>query len=438
MIMDILFLLIFVHIPVLYIVLSIFLRVSFLKIDIINFLIVSIFILSYLGVFPLYFQLDEYRVELGVTNKFLLIQVLLLSFVSSVFLIAGYLLASLYFFKNSSSDLDILNTKSGTYNGISIIKPMFILFFIIVLLLYYLHIVPSIALIELLKGASTTEINLSRSHMTNAFSGYGYFRLVLHNMSIFLSIYSFLLFLVNKKITTLFIFIVSFIVTSFSLLITTEKAPFAWFMISIFMAYCFISYNQRFPIGKTLIFSMVIVIVLAVSYIVFMDVSNLFSGIWSVFSRAFSGSIQPAYHYLELFPDKIDFLLGKSFPNPRNIFPFEHFYLTQEVMKIVNPQDYENGIIGTMPTVFWGELYVNFSYIGVLFFSFILGAYICLIRSIVNKIACPVTQLTLLIMLTMHFKDLSVTSFSNYLIDVNLIFLFIVAIFLSKRKVISN
>ncbi|WP_221887374.1 hypothetical protein, partial [Vibrio cholerae] len=108
--MDILFLLIFVHIPVLYIVLSIFLRVSFLKIDIINFLIVSIFILSYLGVFPLYFQLDEYRVELGVTNKFLLIQVLLLSFVSSVFLIAGYLLASLCFFKNSSSDLDILNT----------------------------------------------------------------------------------------------------------------------------------------------------------------------------------------------------------------------------------------------------------------------------------------------------------------------------------------
>ena len=39
----------------------------------------------------------------------------------------------------------------------------------------------------------------------------------------------------------------------------------------------------------------------------------------STVSRAFAGSIQPAYHYLEFFPEVQGYLMGDSFPSRRSL-----------------------------------------------------------------------------------------------------------------------
>ena len=47
-----------------------------------------------------------------------------------------------------------------------------------------------------------------------------------------------------------------------------------------------------------------------------MNIESLNSALFSVFSRTFTGQIQPAYHYLEFFPEIEPFLLGRSMTNP--------------------------------------------------------------------------------------------------------------------------
>ncbi len=53
------------------------------------------------------------------------------------------------------------------------------------------------------------------------------------------------------------------------------------------------------------------------------------------------------------------------------ILPFEPFRMTVEVMNWVNPNS--NGVVGSMPTVFWAEAYANFGIIGVCIVPFLLA-----------------------------------------------------------------
>ena len=111
---------------------------------------------------------------------------------------------------------------------------------------------------------------------------------------------------------------------------------------------------------------------------------NPINAIASVFSRTFTGQIQPAYHYLEFFPMHHDFLWGRSFPNPRGILPFEPYRLTVEIMNWRFPDLVKRGVVGSMPTTFWGELYANFGTLGVITIPFFVGIVIYLLACFVN------------------------------------------------------
>jgi oligosaccharide repeat unit polymerase len=240
-----------------------------------------------------------------------------------------------------------------------------------------------------------------------------------------LSIVTFIFFsayLVSKKYSVLILFIISFIVSSFIAVMTIEKAPFIWLIIGLFLTYYLSKHKGKIPITSTILLAGSVLVLLVMFYMVWSNNSNVILSLKAVFSRATIGSIQPAYYYLEFFPDQQEFLFGKSFPNPGGLLPFKPYSLTVEIMNWKFPEYIKWGVVGSMPTIFWAEAYANFNYYGVIIIPFFVGIAIWIISYLSNKIENTPIKIGLLVWLILHYKDLSITGFSGYLIDFYFIF----------------
>ena len=158
------------------------------------------------------------------------------------------------------------------------------------------------------------------------------------------------------------------------------------------------------------------------TYIYFMGARSVADSILQASSRAFTGGIEALYHYVVVFPDIVDFLHGRSFPNPAGLFPFEHYHLTVEIMNIINSSHIRSGIVGSMPAFFWGELYANFGYTGILLFPFFVGLFVCWFGDLVSRISPTPYALGCTVWLVLYISNLSVTSLSGYFFDIFLMF----------------
>ncbi|MBF4349498.1 oligosaccharide repeat unit polymerase, partial [Vibrio anguillarum] len=116
-----------------------------------------------------------------------------------------------------------------------------------------------------------------------------------------------------------------------------------------------------------------------------------------------------------------EYLLGRSFPNPGGLMPYEPYRYTIEVMNWLFPDLVETGVVGTAPTVFWGEAYANFGPLGIPIVAFIIGCLIALVSYLVSKLEINPLTIGFFVWLILIFKDLSVTGFSDYLYNIYII-----------------
>ena len=384
-----------------------------------QFVILSLFCFSYIGLLPLYFGWDEYRLEV-VNNKDVLLKVLQLSSISIFSIYLGALFSR-----------NVLGGIGGSYSSLKgsyIFKERYLLLvswlFVCVVLFVYINKVSHVALFVAISG-SPQEVMIARSRMTNAFSGYHWFSLVIHHLANIVTFSWFAACLQTKKIGYKIILIPMFMVSVFTSVMSTEKAPIVWFFFGLAITYVLVRRNGVYPIKFLVLCVFVSVSLLSLSYIFFMSDSDVGSALLSVFSRAFAGSIQPAYHYLEYFPGQHDFLMGRSFPNPGGVFPIEPFYLTAELMSWVYPesQDLEKGMIGTMPAVFWAEIYANFGLAPTVIIPFFIGMFLYCIDHVFTCLLDTSIKVGVYVWMMLHFKDLSVTGISSYLFDFYLFFI---------------
>ncbi len=168
-----------------------------------------------------------------------------------------------------------------------------------------------------------------------------------------------------------------------------------------------------------------------------MPISTISQVVYSVISRTLGGQIQVAYYYLEYFPSYHPFLNGLSFPNPAGLLPFTNFPLTQQVHSWVHPELARIDIIGSMPTIFWGELYANFGFLGIIIITPLIGIILYIMNWYFESKKNTVLGLSLFIFLIFHYKNLALSSLSNYIFDLNLILIFIFSIVL-RIKVQKN
>lgn len=395
------------------------------QISMVNVTTVSLYAFSVLGTFPLFYMLDAYRVSTGIVDQGLILKVLLLSSINMVLFLLGVI------FGRRALRLKpvLIRSCEISYPSRRVFVALTVLLFVVVLVLFvYLSKINQVALFVALKDGAAAAM-LARSKMGNDFDGkYHWYSLVLHNMGTVITIAFYVAWLKKKNILNFIILFIAFSISSFVALMATEKEPFIGLLMALFMAYYLTKHDGFVPKTSVVTLGLMVVAILAVFYMYFMGSRSIGSALWSVFSRAFSGSIAPAYFYLEYFPAQSDYLMGLTFPNPGGIMPFEPVRFTVDLMNWKFPYLASSGVVGSMPTVFWGEAYVNFGFAGVPLVAFIMGVFVSAISYIVSKLELNPLTIAFTVWIIFHIKSLAVTGFSGFLYDFYLILTLIVVV----------
>ena len=408
--------------------------IKILIISIPSFLLISIFIFQYFGYPILFFFLNDYRAEF-VQDRSIVLTMFFITSYTITFIILGFILAKKVFgqlhLQNQYNfpNVEVVNDKQ---------LSRFILYLFFVLTLFVLMIyISKIGFnnIALLSAFDLAENNVTskvlRSNMGNAFDGkYHWYRLFMRDFLSIASVAFFGFYLLKKNFFYFFIFITSFFISCFSMTMATEKAPLLWYFISLFLMYVLIKQNGQLKIKQIAILCFFGFLLLGFIYINFMGSKTLLSGVESTFSRITTGKIHSLYYYLEFFPRQEDFIYGKSFPNPGGLLPFEPYSLTKEIHNYAFPEIAKKGIVGSIPTFFWGEMYANFGYIGVIFPPFFIGFFLYGLNIFLLRLAITPIFLSFYIWIIVHYSSLSGTSLSSFLIDINLFIMLVIMIFI--------
>ena len=379
----------------------------------------SMFIFSFVGLISLYFQFNEYTYstnEMEIHLLLLLINSYCLITMSLSFVWANRLLG--FKVKNNIGNIKPLNN----------IEKKFIIFTFVVcvsVLLLYLSKVPKIAIVTaILDGAN--EAKLDRSLMTNDFAGklhrYNIFMISLSQIVAFTTLTNYLL---TRKKSDFILFIASFCVSGFAAVMSTQKGPFIIYILALFLTWCIITKRGIIPIKGIVFMGGISICILISFYIFFMGSSSIDKALLGMFNRAFCGEIIPAYHYLKIFPEEIPFLNGSTFPNPAGIMPYKPFRLTVEVMYKIHPELVRLGIVGSMPTAFWGEAYANFGWFGIALTPIFLGLFIFILNSVLLKLADGCIKIAYIAYLSVRYISVGTSGIFGFVFDDKIIILVI-------------
>lgn len=396
-------------------------------------------VFAYVGTAILFFSLNETLVNRGVTNYILLWKVWGSSAAGFIIIPSVLILFNKFSILHTSISSNDNNVELG-YNRLILI---FLTIVSVIVLLFYLRQLPNIPILSIVSSLGTDELILLRSDATTGFTGkLHWYNLLLRSIVPFLSYISFFEFL--KKRTKLFFLL--FGISVFSAIVSLQKAPLILYLSSLIFAY-YLFYKKQISKRVIVVFSFIFLGLLIVMYIFFMGYDVNSKGINKLISapfyRALSSQIAPLYSYFEMFPGYHDFLYGSSFPNPGNILPFENYRLTVEVMNYIKPELALKGVVGSAPTVFFGEIYANFAEIGMAVSMIIVGIILYLIYSTFERMPKNFVSLALNVWFSFHISKLAMTGFSSVFMGVSIfgvIFVSMVIFFLSNLidKKLSN
>ena len=430
---DILFLISWLVVPVIWFLVLRLAGIHLLKLSLPSFVVFSILFFNYIGFPILYFDLDAGRIEY-ISNKYILLNVwLITSFTTFLMTVGSYIgaltLGPLRFFKNH--DIVPIYCPSHIISRSKVVG----VFCLSILYLYVQNIgFSNLAVVVALNGSSLQDTSLARSLMGNDFGGrYHWYNVFMRDVLMLISLILFATRWLNSRPTSLFVIFIITVSTIFSLVMATEKGWLANYFLLLTTLYLVVKKGGSISLSVVTTFLMPLFVILVIFYVLFMHDSSIGAAVISVFSRALTGSLQPAYHYLEFFPIHHDWLYGSSFPNPGGLLPFVPYSLAVELMNFVNPEHLTNNIVGTMPAIYWGEVYANFGYLGLILIPPLIGFALYFLNWFVFKFQYNPLNISFFCFLLVHYKELSVTSFSAFAFDFNLYVVILVFIMIRIR-----
>lgn len=388
-------------------------KLGLTRFSVISIIFASLFLFSYLGLLPLYFKWDSYRVSLGVNDREQVFLVLI--FASTAILLATIT----YAFLNKLIPISNNFYCSQLENDSFLIKLLSILLFILsfVFLFLYLSKIKEVALIELINGSNKNILKI-RSDMTNNFLGkYHWYKLFMIELLQIVSFIFFARLLAKKSLLAAVLFFISFIAAAFSLTMTTEKAPFIYYLAGLFITSSLTLNNGKIPIFKTLVAILCFLFILFFFHMSLNKSLDITSSVKLTFSRLFTGSASPLYFYLDYLKSGKDLIYGFSFPNPRNILPHIPVSISQEIMAWKFPEEFKAGIVGSMPAAFWSEGLLNFGTLGVVVFSILGGALFYFIDLLISFFPKSPHYIGFVSWVFIHYKDVGYAYLSSFIFD---------------------
>ena len=433
---DILFILLFLSFPAIWNIILKSFKINIFEASVISILFASIIVFQYIGLPILYFKLDFYR-AIDINNSLLVFKVFILTSLTVTFLLLGYGFYKKINKSNQTQTFSITLSNNFTYKYFVILLLTSIFF-----LISYINIIgfQNLAISAAIGYFDNDNITLLRSNMTNSLIGYHWYYLFTNKILLFCTYFFYSQFLIKKTFKHKLTFYLAFFTCLFSLVLSTEKGPVIFFIISLLLVYIIINKKKIIPIKLILKFVPVILSALVLFYVFFTEIESFDSAILSVFSRTFTGQIQPAYHYLEFFPDVEPFLMGGSMTNPGGIFPWVPYNIPQEVMAWYNMTEFKSGVVASMPTIFWGEVYANFGVLGIFPITLLVGFTLGIIDFFLKRFPKDTIFVAFYVFTIMHYLPLSSTSLTNFIFDIYMLIPFLIFILLEfingKGKII--
>lgn len=416
--MDLLFLTAYVAFPVLLVLLMRLFGLPLGRFSILGLLLITIFIFDYFGTLPLYFAWIEYRYLTGVQDKYLIFIILCLTSWTMLGLVFGFVGAGSVFGRLSDGfyrqPIRPLHEAEGK-------ASLFLLLVCVVALGLYLYHVPKTAIwAALTQGLPAAK--LARSAMTNDFPGkYHWYKVMMSDMMMVILFTLYAHWQLKRSRSAFNWFCITLGVSAFVAIMATEKAPIVFLLIGLFLTNVIVRHQGKYPIGRGLVFGIFSLAVLIMFYLKFMGSGNAEAAFAAVLSRAFTGQISPAYYYLEYFPAHHDFLWGASFPNLHGLLPHTPYNLPVEIMNWKFPDVEQSGVVGSAPTIFWGEMYANFGYLGAIIAPFFVGIGLYIVSALLERFENTPLKVGLVVWIALHYKDLAITGLSNFTEDFYLV-----------------
>lgn len=397
------------------------------SISITNFLIIYIIFSSFVGLPVLFFQLDSYRVATGIDDKYVILELTYLSALNILFLILGLTLTKATLVRRSVIRGGGISKKLGLLQLIALCTMLVLC---IAVLAKYLAKIDNIALVEAVTSGAVATAK-ARSKMGNDFgSDYHWYKLVMYDVGLFICFVCFANWLTVPKKGSLFLLACSISYSTFTLLMSAEKAPFAWLIIGLCIVYFLVRNEGKVPLRSLIKITAALLLILIIVFSIVTRAESASSAIFSVLSRALTGTISAGYYYLEYFPKYEEYKFGATLPNPGGLFPFNPYNYTTELAEFKFPKKASMGIRGSMPTTFWGESYVNFGPLGIPFIAFVVGVVIGSIDHSLRRLGSDPIAVGFYAWAILHFKALATSGFGFLLADSYFVVLLIIVIFL--------
>lgn len=295
-------------------------------------------------------------------------------------------------------------------------------------IVYTFYIIKQIPLLEAFQGKSSLELAKIRQEASSGFEGNQYIRnlFALILMPI-LSYISYAYFKINSDKKWLILFVIQFI---FTLIIKTydlSKMPVLWYLISLIILNIIIKGKIK---KKTIVISgLGLSLLVVLLYILFFDNLKLSNFAYNVgpIGRLIFTQIAGLYFHIYVFTEKEPFLMGSSFPQWMiSVFDKEHVRSASIVIEYTHPDSVEQGIAGVINTLFIGEAFANFGYLGVIISIITAGIILQLMYIVFIRLTKSPVVIAAFVYFIMNFSAIITGGIVEFVYNVGMIFVIVI------------
>jgi len=395
--------------------------------------IVYIFYMSfnYLGLPLLYFYKIDTYYNMGVNDKDIIWELLIMASMCLLLMLLGFL------FTREVLDLKADDEKHEyEINNVKIFEIIILLLVCFGIFVHYLKNAYVIPIIELIEG-NAVDLKQLRSDV-HLFSGKMWrYDLIFKQVLPFISYYLLASTLFRRSPSAVILLISSSVFTAFVSLMNFHKAPIVYYIFGLLLVIIFKKRN-RIRLYNMIIPTIIITIIMMGTYVFFMEKRIDTRLVLSPIKRVLTGELASAYFYLKMFPEEHNFLYGKSLPNPGGILYFEHFPTSKRVQDYIKPEYRAKGLHGSSPAVYWADTYANFGITGAFFISFFIGVIIYGIHWFFSKGRVTPLKVATMAWLAIHLSSISLTSLGKFIVDTDFIGILICIVIIKYGSLIRQ
>ena len=406
------------------------------RIDVFRVSVPSIFILyylagSYIGILFLYFGWDSHALLQGVNDKGLILKMFYLSAVSLLLISIGVSFIPVISNMPKLKPLQLVPARPLKKISLMIVSCIFA--FSSIILYFYIKYLPDVPFFHVLMGDPLGAVNARITLLTtNKFliGKASYYNIFIRMTMPFLCYLLFAESLISKRRSVKLMFAICFVITAFGNVLDTSKGPLVWFLLGLFLTYMLLG-NRKLSLKYIVVFCIPIAFLTSIMMVNFMGTGGgAMDKVSAIGYRMSLGNLVPSYYVVNMF-EKENYLLGRSFPNPKGLLPYEQYLLDQEIWLRVTPVNIvaNSDRLYTAPSGYWAEMYANFGPYGVMTAPLV-GFILYIMQLLLNRLPHNSVKFALIVWCTLHYMTIPIRGIFCYFWDYYLIAVLLIAFFI--------